>query len=632
MLSAGSVRQSVSVDLSSENLSGERADHRRAQAIWRLATQLGRGRFRADVDLLALRQRPNSPAPLDEATGQFSALLPVDFNQNPANAALDSDRYKVVLDYDLPLRIGRWGSTAAYTQTHTDSVRGFIDAGDTPQPWTAKTNADLESFQQALDLKEMFVDSHLTTGVGPRLDLTTGVNLLMGRAGADSLRYGQRLLLDGVSQVPSTESVTPKGTVDFNDRRRFVGVYAQSDYRLTSSASLLGGLRWNTTHETRDTVRVNSRGVATTVPATQDVNRLTGSLGAAWRVWQAANSPISVVTLHGSVGYLSASADRLWSDPEAQPEGGGLLTPNAAQRDRGSESRCAGRHCRIRCRRLLRRLLQSAGSSDVGGIAVLRSIGQQRYKHRCRRRAAPVEGYDDQRQRRLERRALRRLPDGYRWHSHAAGGQSSGVDAIGARWRRIAVAPARGWRGSFTANWIGEHWLNSTFNAPAYAVIDGSLGYRFARFTAAVLGSTAAGATMQLAQARRRTVLSPAGTPRGCDADLALQKGADRRRRPPSGTPVRRPSPADFRGFRTLSHRLHKAGEKPLADEILAVAGAGRHFGLRAVSKETGRAPSSSRTSRRRPGTSTPALDRRVQGPAHQSRTSRDVSRVSPAC
>ena len=58
-----------------------------------------------------------------------------------------------MLDYDLPLRIGRWGNTAAYTQTHTDSVRGFIDAGDTPQPWTAKTNADLESFQQALDLE-----------------------------------------------------------------------------------------------------------------------------------------------------------------------------------------------------------------------------------------------------------------------------------------------------------------------------------------------------------------------------------------------------------------------------------------------------------------------------------------------
>jgi outer membrane receptor protein involved in Fe transport len=134
VLSAGSVRQSISAEVSKNNLSDERADYGRVQGIWRLATQLGGGKFRADVDLLALRQKPNSPAPIDEATGKFVTLMPVDFNQNPANATLDTNRYKVVLDYDLPLRFGRWGNTAAYTHTKTDSVRGFIDAADTPQP------------------------------------------------------------------------------------------------------------------------------------------------------------------------------------------------------------------------------------------------------------------------------------------------------------------------------------------------------------------------------------------------------------------------------------------------------------------------------------------------------------------
>src|SRR6185295_6066763 len=269
-----------------------------------------------------------------------------------------------------------------YTQTQTDSVRGFIDAGDTPQPWTAKTNADLESFQQSLDLKEMFVDSHLTTGFSTRLDLTTGVNVLVGRANADSLRYGQRLLLDGVSQVPSNESVTPKGTVDFGDRRRFVGVYAQSDYRLTSRASLLGGLRWNTTHETRDTVRVNSRGVATIIPAAQDVDRLTGSLGAAWRVWQAANSPISVVTVHGSVGYTFQPAQiDFGPEPEAQPEGGGLLTPET-QRSVivGLKADAPGGIAGFDVDGFFVDFYNQPVQATSRGIAVLRSIGQQRYK------------------------------------------------------------------------------------------------------------------------------------------------------------------------------------------------------------------------------------------------------------
>jgi iron complex outermembrane recepter protein len=133
VLSTGHVRQSISGEVSDDKLSDKRASYGRAQGAWRLATELGRGKVRADVDLLALRQKPTSPLPIDEATGQLTTL-PVDFNQNPANAKLDTDRYNFVLGYDLPLSFGRWGNSVAYTQTHTDSVRGFIDVGDTPQP------------------------------------------------------------------------------------------------------------------------------------------------------------------------------------------------------------------------------------------------------------------------------------------------------------------------------------------------------------------------------------------------------------------------------------------------------------------------------------------------------------------
>jgi outer membrane receptor protein involved in Fe transport len=55
----------------------------------------------------------------------------------------------------------------------------------------------------------------------------------------------------------------------------------------------------------------------------------------------------------------------------------------------------------------------------------------------------------------------------------------------------VVLAPKRGWRGSLTSNWTGQHWLNSlnTFEAPAYAVVDASLGYRFERFTISILAS-----------------------------------------------------------------------------------------------------------------------------------------------
>src|SRR5262245_2756492 len=89
VLSAGRVKQSISGELSKDRLSGERASYGRGQGTYRLATDLGRGTLTADIDMLALRQKPNSPLPIDETTGQFYALFPVDFNQNPADAKVD---------------------------------------------------------------------------------------------------------------------------------------------------------------------------------------------------------------------------------------------------------------------------------------------------------------------------------------------------------------------------------------------------------------------------------------------------------------------------------------------------------------------------------------------------------------
>ena len=494
VLSAGRIRQSISAELTQDHFSGERADFRRAQGIWRLATSLGGGIFRADLDVLGLGQHPNSPAPIDEATGAFSTLLPIDYNQNPANSALDTNRYKIVFDYDKPLSFGLWGNTAALTQNQTDSVRGFIDAGDTPQPWTTKTNADLESFRQSQDLKELFLDSSLTARPTHRIDLTAGVNLLAGRASADSLRYGQRLLLDGVSEVPSNDSVAPKGTVNLNDRRRFVGLYSQSRVALTSATSLLAGLRWNTTHEAREEVRINSRGVRTVTPGVQDVDRLSGSIGAAWRAWHNASSPISIVTVHGNVGYTFQPAQiDFGPDPEAQPEGGGLLKPET-QRSVivGMKADSRNGLAAIDVDGFFVDFYNQPVAAVANGTAVLRSIGQQRYK-----------GIDVEGALRLVRAMTIKANAGWSdalYEDYVTDIDGQPVQLAGNRQvltpkmrlgGGLVFAPDRGWRGSVTSSWIGAHWLNSlnTFEAPAYAVIDASIGYRFAKFTVAVLGS-----------------------------------------------------------------------------------------------------------------------------------------------
>lgn len=494
VLSDGRVRQSISAELAQDNFTGRRAEYRRAQGVWRMASNITGGMFRADVDLLALRQQPNSPAPIDEATGTFSTLLPVDYNQNPANSQLNTNRYKLVLDYSKPLAFGRWGNTAAFTRTQTDMVRSFIDAGDTPQPWTPTTNADLESFSQSQDLQELFVDSNLTMRPAQRMDVTTGVNLLVGRADADSLRYGQRLRLDGVSVLPTLEGLTPKGTVNLNDRRRFVGLYAQSRVEMTSTTSLLAGVRWNTTHETREEDRVNSRGVRTLTPGVQDVNRLTGSVGATWRVWQHADRAFNVITLHGNAGYtFQPAAIDFGPDPEAQAEGGGLLKPESERSVIGGlKVDSKNGLAEFDVDGFFVDFYNQPVAATANGVGVLRSIGKQRYKGIDVEGALhPIKG--------LTIKANVGWSDA-RYEDYVTDIDGTPTQLAGnyqVLTPRIHVgagalyARDRGWRGSLTTNWIGHHWLNSlnTFDAPGYAVVDASLGYRFQKVTLAVLGS-----------------------------------------------------------------------------------------------------------------------------------------------
>ena len=253
----------------------------------------------------------------------------------------------------------------------------------------------------------MFIDSNLTTRLTTKMDLTTGVNLLVGRADADSLRYGQRLLLDGVSEVPSTESVNPKGTVDFNDRRRFVGLYAQSHYRAdvqrrVCSAGCAGTPRMKPATRLASTAEGSER--------SRRPRKMSIGSPARWarhgESGRTRTSPISVVTLHGSVGYTFQPA-QIEFGPESRGPARGRRPAQArdpAQRHRGTEGRYVRRHRRVRHRRLLRRLLQPAGSGHVRRrrrAAIDRPPTLQ--GHRRRGRAAAGEEPDGQGQYRLER-------------------------------------------------------------------------------------------------------------------------------------------------------------------------------------------------------------------------------------
>ena len=139
--------------------------------------------------------------------------------------------------------------------------------------------------------------------------------------------------------------------------------------------------------------------------------------------------------------HVPAGTDRFRSRSGGSARGRWIAEArDAAQRDRRDEGRLAKRPGRLRRRRLLRRLLQPAGSGDRQrhrGPAIDRAAALQ--GHRRRRRTTSGQRPVDQGERRLERCALRRLRDRYRRHANATGGQSPGADAERARRRRTPV-------------------------------------------------------------------------------------------------------------------------------------------------------------------------------------------------
>jgi iron complex outermembrane receptor protein len=246
-------------------------------------------------------------------------------------------------------------------------------------------------------------------------------------------------------------------------------------------------LRWNTTHETRDETRVNSRGVATPASAVQDIDRLSGSLGAQWRAWQAAEGPINVLTLHASVGHTFQPAQ---IDFGPNPEGGGLLKPET-QRSviMGLRAGALGGMADFDIDGFFVDFYNQPVQATSGGVGVLRPVGQQRYKAIDVEGALrPVKGWTVKANVTVsDARYIDYLTDVDGTPTQLAGKRQVLTPSLAGS-AGLIYARERGWRGSLTSNWIGRHWLNSlnTFEAPAYAVVDASLGYRFEPYTLSI--------------------------------------------------------------------------------------------------------------------------------------------------
>ena len=248
--------------------------------LYRGALNLGPGEFRLDANVSIVRDVPPSPV-IREGTA-LTTLTPINANFNPADAAIDENKYQLALGYSLPTAWGTWDTLASVSRSDVTDIRAFLHPD-------LSGAADTQN-QNRLILDDYF-DTHLASEFGDST-LLVGADLLYG--------YGRQTTENGNSAytVPLDGSVLPPPTTQLpvneygyvSDKRLFWGQYAQLDWKPESRWDLVAGIRLNETNESKSSGNLTLPPFTPTQQydaqnASRDVVRATGTVGVSYRLW-----------------------------------------------------------------------------------------------------------------------------------------------------------------------------------------------------------------------------------------------------------------------------------------------------------------------------------------------------------
>ena len=273
-------RQSFAAEGESIGFADKRQNVSSGRLLYRGALKLGAGELRLDTNVSIVRDVP--PSPIIREGAALTTLTPINANFNPADAAIDENKYQLALGYSLPTAWGTWDTLASLSHSHVTDIRAFLH----PELSGA---ADTQN-QDRLILDDYF-DTHLASHFGSST-LLVGADLLYG--------YGRQTTQNGNSAytVPLDGSVVPPPTTQLpvneygyvSDKRLFWGQYVQLDWKPAARWDVLAGIRLNETSESKSTTDLTLPPFTPTEQydaqnATRDIVRPTETVGVSYRLW-----------------------------------------------------------------------------------------------------------------------------------------------------------------------------------------------------------------------------------------------------------------------------------------------------------------------------------------------------------
>jgi len=273
-------RHSFAAEGESIGFADKRQNVSSGRLLYRGALKLGAGELRLDTNVSIVRDVP--PSPIIREGAALTTLTPINANFNPADAAIDENKYQLALGYSLPTAWGTWDTLASLSHSHVTDIRAFLH----PELSGA---ADTQN-QDRLILDDYF-DTHLASHFGSST-LLVGADLLYG--------YGRQTTQNGNSAytVPLDGSVVPPPTTQLpvneygyvSDKRLFWGQYVQLDWKPAARWDVLAGIRLNETSESKSTTDLTLPPFTPTEQydaqnATRDIVRPTETVGVSYRLW-----------------------------------------------------------------------------------------------------------------------------------------------------------------------------------------------------------------------------------------------------------------------------------------------------------------------------------------------------------
>jgi len=273
-------RHSFAADGESIGFADKRENASAGRLLYRGALNLGPGELHLDANVSVVRDVP--PSPVIREGAALTTLTPLNANFNPADAAIDENKYQLAIGYSLPTSWGIWDTLASVSRSHVTDIRAFLH----PELSGA---ADTQN-QDRLILDHYF-DTHLGIHMGSAT-LLVGADLLYG--------YGKQTTANGNSAytVPLDGSVVPPPTTQLpvneygsvSDKRLFAGQYVQLDWKPSARWDVTAGIRLNETNESKSTSDLTLPPFTPTEEydaqnASRDVVRPTETIGASYRLW-----------------------------------------------------------------------------------------------------------------------------------------------------------------------------------------------------------------------------------------------------------------------------------------------------------------------------------------------------------